>query len=128
MTNPYKYRAQAHEEHDVRKGDEREKALRKYGPLAVQPSGRPEFDVMDFAVNELVGLERYGEMIRTRARECLDLMEGLKPSTRHAFRDAIVIANDMEEIGERLSVELIEVRLALKAAGLHLGLTEKAAL
>lgn len=45
---------------------ERSKALEKYGPEAVQPGGRPEFDILDFSVREVVGLDRYGEMLENR--------------------------------------------------------------
>lgn len=109
-----------------RQGDEREKAIRKYGEIALASGGRPDFDVMDFAANELVGLIRYGQMISARSKDCVDLMEELPRDARAALKDAVALGKVISARGEALAVELIAIRLALKAAGLHLGLTEKA--
>jgi hypothetical protein len=53
-------------EWDQRRAQERKKALEKYGSDALLPGGRPSFDILDFAINEIVGLDRYGEMIENR--------------------------------------------------------------
>lgn len=124
---PARFLGEAVDEVKRRQADEREKAIRKYGEAALAPGGRPDFDVMDFAANELVGLIRYGEMIAARSKECLDLMEELPRGARPALKDAVALGKVISARGEALAVDLMAIRLALKAAGLHLGLTEKAA-
>lgn len=49
-----------------RQEGEKSKALEKYGPDALLPGGRPEFDILDFLINEVIGLRRYGEMVQHR--------------------------------------------------------------
>src|SRR6266700_1483395 len=101
--NPIKFRPQATLEYEDRKAGEHAKAVAKYGQEAADaPSGNPAFDVMDFAINELVGLDRYGEMIAARARECLDLMEELPRGTRVVLRDAIVLGEEIRRDGRQL--------------------------
>ena len=45
---------------------ERLKAFGKYGAQALDPGGDPSRDVLDYALGELAGLERYAEMIEAR--------------------------------------------------------------
>ena len=59
---------QSTEEFERRLDREIEKAGRKYGVAALLPGGHPEKDVHDYAINELVGLVRYADMIEERLR------------------------------------------------------------
>lgn len=111
-------------EYNLRKDAERNKALMKYGPEAIAPAGRPEFDVLDFTINELVGMVRYAEMNEARARMMLDLMDGQKRSVREALRQLIDLSREVQAMAGRYSFDHISIRQRLKAAGLMLGTTE----
>lgn len=114
-------------EFEARIAREREKALRKYGRGAVLPAGRPEFDVLDFAINETIGLIRYGEMIEARHKMMLQLMDGLSKGTRELLQDGIGLAREMSAAGARYSLDALRIWIKLRKAGLHLGVTEKTA-
>src|SRR5262245_1915210 len=88
-----------------RKAFEQDKARRKYGEIALQPSGHPEFDVLDYAINEVVGLVRYGEMIANRGKEMLGLMEELRPATRAVIRDSVVLGQELSRYADHLALE-----------------------
>lgn len=95
---------------------EREKAERKYGRHAGNlPGGDPERDVTDYALNELVGLIRYGEMIQARARRA--------PESAVKSRAAAIAAR-IRRVGMSLGAELAELREELREAGLLQGDTE----
>ena len=113
-------------EFSARKKAEQEKALAKYGSTALLPAGRPEFDVMDFFANELVGGVRYSQMIQARHQMMLDVMDDLPKKTRELLKDGISLARELEAFSARYSLDLLSLWLNLKKAGLHLGLTEKA--
>jgi hypothetical protein len=90
------------------------------------PAGRPDYDVTDYATNELVGLVRYGEMIKNRGKMMLDLMEdGLTPKTRRDVREMMKVGEQIAAAGQELGEALVFVRQRLKSAGLIVGTTEK---
>lgn len=106
---------------------ESEKAFRKYGKDALLPAGRPDLDIIDYQINELVGMVRYSQMLEARSRLMLDVMEGLPAQTRTALKDAIGLARRLEAQAASGAYDLIAVWLKLREKGLHLGLTEAAA-
>lgn len=68
------------DEYTLRRERERSKALEKYGPRALDPGGDPTLDVIDYTINELVGLSRYAEMIESRMAALV------RVATRHRLR------------------------------------------
>ena len=98
---------------ELRKLKEESKAREKYGDAALAPGGRPEFDVLDFAINEVVGLDRYGEMLRHRFAK-----------TVGTDFDVECLGKAMQEISEILAPHLVACRLALLEVGGALGVTE----
>lgn len=111
-------------EFEARRDQERAKALAKYGEDAVLPAGHPDLDVLDYCINELVGLPRYGQMIQARHRMMLDTMEGLDRRTRELLKAGIDLGRELEAFGARYSYDTIGLHQKLKRQGLHLGLTE----
>jgi hypothetical protein len=97
----------------IRKDREAAKALEKYGPSALQAGGRPEFDILDFACNEVIGFDRYGEMIQHRFAH-LTLTD----------LDIVALGTAMREISEILAPALVYARLELLEEGGALGLNE----
>lgn len=114
----------ARAEFAARKEREKAKAVQKYGADALLPAGRPDLDITDYAINELVGLVRYGEMIQARGQMMLDLMDGLPRATREAIRLARNVGGEVSLVAEDMGVALIKVRRALKDKGLALGAGE----
>ncbi len=106
---------------------ERDKAFRKYGEDALLPAGRPDLDIIDYQLNEWVGMIRYAQMLEARSKMMLDVMEGLPTDTRTTLKEAISLARRFEAQAASGAYDLIAVWLKLKAKGLHLGLTEAAA-
>jgi hypothetical protein len=51
---------------ELRQEREQIKAKEKYGEIALLPGGHPDYDILDYTINELVGLIRYGQMIMAR--------------------------------------------------------------
>lgn len=100
-----------------RESAEQEKARAKYGEISLRPSGHPEYDVLDYAINEGVGLSgRYAEMVVARVCELVDardpiMLPVMAVSWRLArLRDAIVM--------------LEAIRLSLLDRGVDLGRPE----
>jgi hypothetical protein len=89
---------------------ERDKALDKYGPDALQPGGRPEFDILNFACNEVVGLDRYGEMLAHRFAHDPEIVR---------------LGATMRSVSRALAPGLVEARLRLLADGIQLGVPEE---
>lgn len=104
-----------------RRRREREKALRKYGERALLPGGEPEYDILDFAINEAVGMARYGEMIRNRFLGDPAIAQNLGPVLPRKIAAAHAA---MVEFAEMVGTQLIEVRNDLQELGLDLGRTE----
>lgn len=96
-----------------RKDGEKDKARQKYGDEALQPGGRPEFDVLDFSINEVVGLDRYGEMIQQRFA-----------NTAGTEYDLEILGQAMREFSEMVAPKLVAARHYLQAHGISLGVTE----
>lgn len=113
-------------EYEDRRAAEQAKAVRKYGDDALLPAGRPDLDISDYALNELVGLVRYAQMLEARHQMMLDVMEGLPRATRQALKETVAFARVLESQAGHLAFELTGLRQRLKARGLHLGLTEEA--
>lgn len=120
--------ANAHEracqEYEARLEGERRKAREKYGEEAVTNlGGRPDVDVTDYLINELVGLNRYAEMLEFRMRA---LVSG-HPKNKavvNAARRGVALARQTFAHGGRLAVDLIAVRQELQDAGIGLGKPE----
>lgn len=108
-----------------RQASERGKALEKYGKDALLPAGRPEFDVLDYMINELVGMIRYAQMNCERFKMMGKLIEELPKGIRALLRDAVLDARELESRAHTDAARFIEIQQRLKAAGLHLGLKEQ---
>ncbi len=101
----------------IRMNQEKVKALKKYGPDAWQPGGNPAYDIIDYAINEVVGLHRYAEMIQNRVDAHEDWPEETRANIRHlAYRMRMFSLNE----GARLIME----RNALLEAKVELGEVE----
>lgn len=109
---------QAAAEFTQRVQGERDKAIEKYGAQAVLPGGAPEREVHDYAINELVGLIRYAEMIQAR---------GVEKLPNHADNRLRVneIALNMRVVARHLGIELIRLRADLAERGLLYGEPER---
>lgn len=101
---------------------ERSKAFAKYGADALLPSGHPDYDIMDFMANELVGLNRYCLMLEARCKEIEQLIDNRK--IKALAREGVAIARHTFTLAGQKAFDLIELRQKLRAAGLHLGSTE----
>jgi len=97
----------------ARKEREREKALQKYGAAALAPGGRPEFDILDFLLNEVVGLDRYGEMVENRFAH-----------TKGTDFDICALGEALREISAMLAPAFSQVRHQLMDKGWYLGVNE----
>lgn len=92
---------------------QRTRAVEKYGAVAALPGGHPEYDVLDYAINEIAGLPRYLEMITERLREAGAL-------TRDRTLLLQMITNQTALWGEHL----IQMRHEVLAEGVALGTPE----
>lgn len=101
------------EEYERRREKERQKALEKYGQEGLLPAGNPQLDVLDYAINETVGLVRYADMIFERRTEWPPEFQA------RAARLAI----DLAAAARNLSLELIALHQGLLSRG-YLGLRE----
>jgi hypothetical protein len=99
---------------------EAEKAVAKYGEDALAPAGHPDKDVHDYCINELVGLERYGEMIEARL-QLYDQSDAQRSQLVHEIRTGTRLAREIAELGKSLAIRLIAHRAALQELGQHLG-------
>lgn len=106
------------QEFELRLAAEADKAAEKYGADAALEAGHPDKDVHDYAINELVGLVRYGEMIEARM-ELFDQHANTRLASE--LRRGIALGRHIAEAGRDLGTRLIAHRQALRAAGLHLG-------
>jgi hypothetical protein len=101
---------------DIRTARERAKALEKYGPTALAPGGNPDYDILDYAINEVVGLTRYAKMLEERAK---DPRLGYRLSSQ--LKNAAFHIKDMSQLyGNRL----IAIRQTALRAGIALGIPE----
>lgn len=115
------YDQEALEEFARRTGDEAEKALEKYGDIALKPEGHPDYDIFDYLINELVGMRRYGEMVANRA----ELMYKTGAIDKKMVRYLAEIATECHGVSIDLGVRLIKARQKMQRAGLMLGQPEK---
>lgn len=107
------------EEYDFRVILEQQKAVEKYGEIALLPAGHPEKDVHDYCINELVGLRRYGEMIVARAK-LLD-----PESQRFIMHTGEQIGKDLIKTSTTLALAVIRLRQHMQRAGLLMGASER---
>jgi hypothetical protein len=114
-------RQRAIEEFARRWDGEMQKAVEKYGEVALVPAGHPEYDIFDYLINELVGLKRYGDMTEARAQ----LMHQTGTITKDEAAALYDIANDAVGASLDIGLRLIEIQQALRARGLTLGQPEK---
>lgn len=94
---------------------EYEKAREKYGEEALVPGGHPDYDILDYVINEVVGLYRYGEM----------LMERGKTYPPEFLARAQTCGAIMRRWSQTFGEELIQLRQALERAGVNLGKGEQ---
>lgn len=99
------------------------KAREKYGEIALSRAGHPDYDVLDYAINELVGLLRYAEMINNRVDDLLK--ESTLVEDYSILHDTYYLKLDLNLAGAIRSRELIVIRNRLLARGFNLGKEEK---
>lgn len=97
---------------------EAEKAVEKYGDDAALETGHPDKDIHDYAINELVGLVRYGEMIVARHKMFDQLGNG---RIVREIRAGIRLGQQIQEAARELGEDLIALRQRLNDAGIYLG-------
>jgi hypothetical protein len=97
---------------------EAEKAVEKYGDDAALETGHPDKDITDYAINELVGLVRYGEMIEARMK-MFDQLENR--AIVREIRAGIALGQQISEAGRELGEQLIALRQRLQSARVYLG-------
>lgn len=102
----------------ARRDRERKKAVAKYGAAGQAPGGDQKRDVIDYAINECLGLIRYSEMIEHRIRG-YNLPDGLR-------EEALSVCRQLASSGSRHGLDLIDVQQRLKRRGLRLGKAEAA--
>ena len=102
----------------ARRAAERAKCIRKYGIDGLAPGGDPARDVIDYAINELVGLIRYAEMLEHRLKG-LGLPETLAD-------EAFSVCRQIAAAGSRHGLDLIDIHQKLIRRGISLGKPEAA--
>jgi hypothetical protein len=112
--------AEEAKEYDRRREIERIKAFEKYGELAALPGGHPDKDILDYVINEAVGLFRYGEMLRHR----IQVAHQSGTIDKLTFGDGLLAASHLMEQSYFLSVELIGLYAQLEEAGANSGSPE----
>jgi hypothetical protein len=101
-----------------RRDRERKKACVKYGEAGQTAAGDLGRDAFDYAVNELVGLLRYAEMLEARLRS-YDLPVALRD-------EALSVCRRITASASRHMWDLAEIRLRLIQRGIALGKPEAA--
>lgn len=96
---------------------ERKKALEKYGEEAVLDGGHPEYNVFEYALNEVVGLIRYGDMMIHRVRAWKEDWKG----PEWVLEDSLAMAYDVEAQAKELSITLLTLSLMAAAGGKEQG-------
>lgn len=90
------------------------RALEKYGSQALAPCGVEKYDAIDFAINELVGIERYMEMIEAR-------LLGMGYTASMSCQQTV---REVKESARSDALALIRMRQSLLTEGQQLGLPE----
>lgn len=114
-------------EYTARKEGEEAKAVRKYGADAALPGGKPDLDILDFLLNELVGIVRYADMLEHRSQQMMDFLEEVPAGTIPLCKEVRNFARELSALASRYAYDGIAFRRLLKSKGLALGLTEAAA-
>jgi hypothetical protein len=83
---------------------ERRKARRKYGDAGLEPKGNMDLDALDYAINEVVGLYRYGEILFNRR-------EDFPPEFRLR---AAKLASTLKQFSAEMGGELISLQQGLE--------------
>lgn len=89
------------------------RAEAKYGSVALLPSGHPDYDVLDYAINELAGFPRYIQMIRERLKEHHVLT---------FWGESTLTATELQ--AQEWAQHLITLRREVLAKGIQLGAPE----
>ena len=108
----------------MRKASEQQKAIDKYGLDAILPGGDPDLDIIDYTLNEVVGLIRYGEMIQHRMRKLEKWLREEHKVSDHVFIPIGTLedlAHDLQHLGEFYGAQIADARAALIEAGIDLG-------
>lgn len=118
MLPPNRPTAEDVAEFEQRLKTELDKAFTKYGAAALEPGGLPHVDMHDYAINELVGITRYVQMIVHRIAQMTEL--------DHAQRiEQMARAAAVGGMGRALALMLIHDRRILLQAGMALGEPEQ---
>ncbi|MBI5152897.1 MAG: hypothetical protein HZA36_00320 [Parcubacteria group bacterium] len=99
-------------EYEKRLEREKAKAREKYGDTCTNALGNLEHDAQDYAINELVGLDRYAEIIIARAN-------------LYGREDGILLGEDIRVFAHLLAKRLIMYRNCLRVCGVELGKSEQ---
>lgn len=102
----------------IRIDREREKTLAKYGEKALEPGGNPSYDILDYAINEVIGMNRYGEMIINRAKTHSEWNFQLQ-------HELYTLGRELQAFAFNAGERLIAVRNRLLEDGHMLGEPEK---
>lgn len=113
----------ARAELDRRLAEVAERAASKYGVAGTLPGGHPEYDIIDYAINEIVGLIRYLDMIEHRAVGEY-LQEGRDDDEHDAITLAYQAMTPSPDGVRAMAMSMIRFRQALQAAGVDLGAAE----
>ena len=97
-----------------------QKAVMKYGDKALEPEGDPTRDIFDYAINELCGLIRYGQMMIN----IVDRLEKEDSLNRPIYTLIRLHASNISHIGKSNAINLILDRQTLKDIGVVLGRPE----
>jgi|GEM_PF-6259503 len=98
-------------EYQKRLEREKAKAREKYGDACTDPLGNLEYDAQDYAINELVGMDRYAEIVIARAE-------------LYNKNDGISLGETIRMKVRELAMQLIAYRMSLLEGGINLGRPE----
>lgn len=102
----------------LRQGKLTKRAVEKYGPDAALPGGVPGYDVTDYMLNELAGLERYADMVEIRLSAVGQARPHLVLVLKRRLRWLREMAMEYGSILEHIRAEAL-------AAGIRLGAEEE---
>ncbi|MBI5421127.1 MAG: hypothetical protein HZA35_02325 [Parcubacteria group bacterium] len=104
--------AKAEVEYKKRLEREKAKAKEKYGDACIDPLGNLEHDAQDYAINELVGLDRYAEIVIARAK-------------LYGRKEGVLLGEDIRVFAHEYAMRLIVYRDCLRVCGVELGKPEE---
>lgn len=105
---------------------ERAKCVKKYGDDALVPTGHPDKDVLDYFINEMVGMVRYAEMLEARCSMMHKMLRPAPRRQRELFKQGVALGRELTGVASRASFDLIRLWQGLREQKLPLGEREKA--